>query len=256
MRTHWVHDYETLADCFVGVFEDYKSNKSYTFVCSKFTNDIVRLVKFLKYNVAKKEWHVSYNGLNFDSQITQYILLNAKYLCEMDGQEIAELLYERAQDAIGRKERGEFLEFSPKKLLIKQVDVFRLNHWDNKAKMSSLKWIQYSMDWGNIVDMPLHHTYRLKTIEEQEMIITYCINDVKSTKEIMNRCKEQIQLRRSLTNEYGIDLYSASEPKISKELFLHFLSEKTGIKKYTLKDMRSFRERIVVKDILLSYLVK
>ena len=254
MRTHYVMDYETMTDCFVGVFEDYKSNKSYTFVCSKFSNDIVRLVKFLKYNVAKKEWHVSYNGLNFDSQITQYILLNAKYLCEMGGQEIAELLYERAQDAIGRKERGEFLEFSPKKLLIKQVDVFRLNHWDNKAKMSSLKWIQYSMDWGNIVDMPLHHSYRLKTIEEQEMIITYCINDVKSTKEIMNRCKEQIQLRRSLTNEYGIDLYSASEPKISKELFLHFLSEKTGIKKYTLKEMRSFRERIVVKDILLSYL--
>ena len=36
----------------------------------------------------------------------------------------------------------------------------------------------------------------------------------------MNLSKSQIQLRQKLTEEYNIDLYSASEPRISKELFL------------------------------------
>jgi hypothetical protein len=57
-----------------------------------------------------------------------------------------------------------------------------------------------------------------------------------------------------LTQEYNIDLFSASEPRISKELFLHFLSKQTGINKYELKQMRTHRESIVVKDIILEYI--
>jgi hypothetical protein len=70
----------------------------------------------------------------------------------------------------------------------------------------------------------------------------------------MNLSKSQIELRRTLTEEYGIDLYSASEPRISKELFLLFLSQKTGIKKWDLKQMRTHRARITVKNIILPYI--
>lgn len=254
MRRHWVMDYETMKSCFVAVFEDYKGDETKVFVISKFRNDIVPLIQFLKSNIEKGEYHISYNGINFDSQITQYLLLNARDVVRLSAEQIVLNIYKEAQDAIALKDAGEFLKYSQKDLLIRQIDVFRLNHWDNQAKRSSLKWIQYSMDWYDIVDMPLHHTHMITSVEEQEMIIKYCINDVRSTKEIMNRSAEQIRLRRSLSKEYNIDLYSASETKISKELFLLFLSEKTGIKKYDLKQLRTHRERITVKDILLSYI--
>lgn len=247
-------DLETMATCFIAVFQDYKSDDTRVFAISKFQNDFIPLVQFLKRNLELGEYHISFNGINFDSQIIQAIINNAEALSKFDGLSIAKLLYEQAQDTIARKDRGEFPEFYGKDLWIKQLDVFRLNHWDNKAKMSSLKWIQYTMDWHNIVDMPLHHTYEIVSLEEQEMIIQYCINDVKSTKAIMEKSKEQIKLRRSLTEEYGVNLYSASEPKISKELFLLFLSQKTGIKKYELKGMRTIRQAIKVQGILLSYI--
>ena len=115
------------------------------------------------------------------------------------------------------------LDFSPRDLKIKQLDVFKLNHWDNPAKRSSLKWIQYTMDWFNIKDMPIHHSTEITKQEEIDQVIKYCINDVESTKKIMNLSKSQIQLRQKLTEEYNIDLYSASEPRISKELFLILL---------------------------------
>jgi len=253
MRTHYVHDYETLSNCFVGVFEDIKSEHQEVFVCHKSQNDIVDLIHFLKKNKSLNEWHVSFNGLAFDSQITEHILRNEEQLLEQDGDTIAKFIYRKAQDTIQRSNNREFLEFSPKDLQIKQVDVFKLNHWDNPAKRSSLKWIQYTMDWKNIMDMPIHHTTEVESSQIPE-IIRYCINDVKATKKIMHLSKEQINLRKALTEEYNIDLFSASEPRISKELFLHFLSKSTGIKKYDLKQMRTKRNQIVFKDIILPYI--
>jgi hypothetical protein len=108
------------------------------------------------------------------------------------------------------------------------------------------------MDWHNIVDMPIHHSSEITTFEQIEEVIHYCKNDVKSTKAIMQLSKKQIELRKALTDEYNINLFSASEPRISKELFLHFLSQKTGIKKYELKQLRTKREQIIVKDIILD----
>jgi hypothetical protein len=251
-RSHYVMDYETLSNCFIGVFEDIKSEHQEIFVCHKSKNDIEELVHFLKRNQSLNEWHVSFNGLAFDSQITEHILRNQEQLLEQDGDTIARFIYRKAQETIERSNSGEFALFSPKHLSIRQIDVFKLNHWDNPAKRSSLKWIQYTMDWKNIIDMPIHHTTEIEKGQIPE-IINYCINDVKSTKQIMHLSKEQINLRKVLTDEYDIDLFSASEPRISKELFLHFLNKSTGIKKWDLKQMRTQREQIIFKDIILPY---
>jgi hypothetical protein len=110
------------------------------------------------------------------------------------------------------------------------------------------------MDWHNVRDMPIKHSTVIRTKEQLDTIISYCINDVLATKQVMMLSKDQIMLRKALTNEYGINLYSASEPKISKELFLHFLSSKLNIRKYDLKQMRTKRDSIVVGDILLNYI--
>jgi len=183
-----------------------------------------------------------------------HILKNKESLLNKTGSEIAGFIYEKAQGIIERQDRMEFSEFAEKDLLIKQIDVFKLNHWDNNAKRSGLKWIQYSTDWENIQEMPIHHSTNIAGAKEISTIIDYCINDVRSTKEILHLSSDQINLRRTLTADYNIPLYNASEPRISKELFLLFLSKRTGISKYELKQLRTNRERIKVSDILLPYI--
>lgn len=247
-------DYETLANCFVGVFQHYKNETRKVFIVHTLKNDFPELVAFLLKNMTDEEWHISYNGIAFDSQITQYIILNREKLLGMDAEDIAEDLYMKAQQIIERQDGKEFLEYPEKDLLIKQIDVFKLNHWDNPAKRSSLKWIQFSMDWDNLLDMPIHHSTKIETVEQIRIIVQYCINDVRSTREIYYKSKEQIALRAALTKEYGINLYSASEPKISRELFLHFLSKRMDYKKYDIRMMRTRRDEIVVKDIILDYI--
>ena len=251
---HWIMDYETLSNCFVGVFQHYKNENRRVFIVHKLKNDFPQLLEFLEQCVKQDQWHISYNGLAFDSQITQYILLNKAVLSAMSAEDIAIDLYAKAQSIIDRQDGREFAEFSEKDLLIKQIDLFKLNHWDNPAKRSSLKWIQFSMDWYNLLDMPIHHSTHVRTAEEIKIIVEYCINDVRSTKEIYNKSKDQIALRQALTKEYGINLYSASEPRISKELFLHFLSEKMTMRKFDIKQMRTKRTEIVIDDIIVDYI--
>jgi len=148
---HWIMDYETLSNCFVGVFTHYKTDQTKVFSICKLQNDYESFIEFLKENIENKEWHISYNGLAFDAQITHYIIKEHDNLKLMTGEEIAEEIYFYAQKTIEKANNREFQEFPEWHMSIKQIDVFKLNHWDNMAKRSSLKWIEYTMDWDNIL---------------------------------------------------------------------------------------------------------
>jgi hypothetical protein len=137
-KSHWVMDYETLNNCFIAVFQHHKETIERVFVVHALRNDIVELVQFLEENVKNKEWHISFNGLAFDAQITMMILKQKKKLVTLSGEEIATLVYAKAQEVISKSNNGDFQEYSEKDITIKQVDIFKLNHWDNPAKKSSL----------------------------------------------------------------------------------------------------------------------
>ena len=251
---HWVHDYETLINCFIAVFTEYLTDETHVFVIHNLQNDFDALLNFLNTNRMLGEYHISFNGLSFDSQITEYLLTEGEYLREESPEVIAHSIYQKAQETIERSNNNEFSEYSPRDLRINQLDLFKMNHWDNMAKRSSLKWIEYTMDWHNVQEMPIHHSTYITTQDEINTIKDYCINDVSATKQIMNLSKEQITLRKKLTAEYDINLMSASEPRISKELFLHFLSKKLSTSKYELKQLRTIRQSIDVKEIILPYI--
>jgi len=110
------------------------------------------------------------------------------------------------------------------------------------------------MDWENVEEMPHPHYEPITTEDQLKLVVKYCINDVLSTKMILEHSKEQITLRQTLTREYGIYLYNASEPRISKELFLHFLSQKIGWAKADIKSLRSPRDYIILAECILPYI--
>lgn len=247
-------DWETLVNTTVLCVEHFSLPIKKSFVIGKTRNDIKELNKFLTECKKNKEWHIGYNSLVFDSQITEYFLMNQKGFEEGDPEMVANLVYLKAQDIINRQDQGEFPEWSERNLSIKAIDVFKMNHWDSPAKRSGLKWIQFSMDWHNLKEMPIHHSKVINTKEEVDDIVSYCYNDVSSTKNILHISKEQLSLRKALTKEYDINLFNASEPRISKELFLHFLSKETGINKWELKSLRTRRDFIHLKDVILPYI--
>jgi len=253
-KSHWVHDIETLSSLFVACFIHYTSEESYTFVVHDKRNDLPALLEFLDRNRRNREKHISYNGLNFDSQVIQWILLNRRILLSLSGDKTARAIYRKAQEVISRQDQDMFSEYPEKSLFIPQLDVYRMNHWDNPQKRASLKWVQFSMDWNNLQEMPIHHSQEVHTEEEIETVVSYCKNDVLSTKNILHLCKSQIGLRKLMHERYGIPCYSYSNTKIGSELLLKLYCDKTGRKPQSVRRGRTKRGPIKVSDILFPYI--
>jgi hypothetical protein len=247
-------DLETLVNCFVAVYIENKSDKTRVFVIHSLRDDFEDYVRFIRSHILTATRHISFNGINFDAQINHWIIDNYTRLQKLDSELRANEISKFATEVITLSNSNQPLPYPPYKHRIKQLDLRKMNHWDGKAKMCSLKWIQYSMDWYNVEEMPIHHTTKVTTQEQLDQIIDYCKNDVLSTKNIYNLSKEPIKLRIDLSNKYGIDLLNASEPKIAKDLFAYYLCNKLNIETRDLKTMRTNRTTIPVKDLILPYL--
>lgn len=255
-REGWIIDYETILNLTVLVAVHYQTDEVKIFIIHRYKNDIEEMIIFLEECKRDKSYHITFNGLEFDGQITEYILeLKDVFLNnpDADGQYIANEIYQYAQSVISKKADGEFLDYYEKSLSIPQIDIYKLNHWDNPAKRSSLKWIQYTTDWENMQEMPIFHGQYVDSWDDINMVVSYCINDCKSTKHAFLLSKDQITLRKDLSKEFDLLLMSASEPRLSRELFLLFLSEKMGMNKYDLRQLRTFRNEIRIKDVIVPY---
>lgn len=255
-RTYWVIDCETMVNCFVLCGEEAHTNRKFHCVLWKNRNDLPRLFKFLHWSVDNAVIHVTFNGLAFDSQIFQWMLDQESHFLdpEEENDNLINEIYHYAQQCIEKSNTRQWLDYAPWKISIPQCDILALNNWSNSGKMCSLKWLQCNMDWPNIEDMPYSHTHYVENEEELGEVISYCYNDVAATKRGFQLCKEGVNMRLDLTEQYGLDLMSASEPKLSKELFLHFLSKKLMKDKPELKRWSTQRDIIKVKDILIPYI--
>lgn len=255
-KTNWVLDIETLSNCIIFCFVDFWTEERHHFILWKNKDDRAAFYKFLHRNIDLRERHITFNGLAFDSQIVQWLLNKENYYNSplVDVDTMINDIYKKSQEIIQRSFNNEFQDFPEWKMQILQLDLFKMNHWDNAAKMASLKWLSCSIDWPNIEDMPYSHTHYVENDKELGIILSYCYNDCDVTKKVLHLSKEGVDIRRDLSKEYSLSLYSASEPRLAKELFLYFLSQKTGIDKRELKKYSTVREKINVNEILLPYI--
>lgn len=262
MKKYWVYDYETMSNCFVAVFMDLKTLEQHVFVVNRERNDFRRFIAFLKHNIDNKHWHLGFNCISFDSQITEFCLEHSPYLCSLSSDELTASIYAYAQHCIELSNSNSWADYPEFKLNIPVIDIFKLNHWNSTAKSTSLKWSQFSLRWEKLEEMPYHHSEDVTNDIMLNDIISYCINDVLSTRNIFRLQDkkgnfimiDQINIRSNLIQQYNVNLVSASEPKISKEIFLHYLSEKLCKDKKELRYLRTPREGVFIRDVLLPYI--
>ena len=108
---------------------------------------------------------VGYNNLRFDSVVMAYIFDNRKFLLEKSADEVTTLIHSFVQSIINSNE----INFNLKPLN-KQIDLFLINHFNNKARMTSLKALQCSMYWHNVHDMPFSHNHLVQNDEVEEVL--------------------------------------------------------------------------------------
>tara|TARA_R110000782_G_scaffold93772_1_gene177296 strand:+ start:908 stop:2872 length:1965 start_codon:yes stop_codon:yes gene_type:complete len=256
-----IYDIETMQELFAVVcMVPGKVGKS--FQVSKWKNQLDSFVRYTESNT--DAYWVGYNNLRFDSQVIEWILRNHDNWHQLTNLEICSLIAQKAADVIHDANYDVFPEYREHELSLKQIDLFKIHHYDNKNRMVSLKRLEFEMDLENIEEMPIHHTKTNMTKQEVEMTIDYCHNDVDATYEFykitlgdtdhpLYKGNNQIELRRDIESEFGIACLNYSDSKIGDEMIKKYYCSEKGIEYRELPRKGYFRKSIDVKNCIAKY---
>lgn len=131
-RELWVYDVETLKSCFTYSAINVDTQEIVQFVLHKDRWEISQLMKHLFYSNIKGQ--IGFNNLNFDYPILHFIYKNA------NNSNLVELIYQEAQRIIEEQNRPEFnsiVAIKQSEVLIPQLDLFKMWHYNNKARATS-----------------------------------------------------------------------------------------------------------------------
>lgn len=252
-RGSWVIDIETIVGIFTYIGYNIDTKEIVKYVLHKDRFELNELLEHLK----QCKGHITFNGNNFDYPIIHMILTNYLDWLDLTNQEVINIIYRKAQWIIeqGRnRQQGVFTSIPEKETLIKQLDLFLVWHYNNKARSTSLKSLQISMNYPNVMDMPIHHSISDITLEQIPEILEYNLNDVMSTYEFyLQTVKfDKIDLRKKIMAKYGLPCINWNNGKIGENLILKLYCDKTGLKPYNVKKMRSNRLKIALKECIPS----
>ena len=258
----FIYDIETMQELFLIHVYDPQEDKGYDFLISQWHNNFDGFIKLLHDN--PEHYWVGYNNLRFDAQVVEWVLRNCEEWHEASGLEITAKIAQKAADVIHDANFEVFPEFREDQLSFKQIDLFKVNHYDNKNRMVSLKRLEFEMDLENIEEMPIHHTKTNMTKEEIALTMDYCRNDVHATYEFykittgncdhpLYKGNNQIELRQDIFEEFGIPCLNYSDSKIGDEMIKKYYCEQKGIKPADLPKKGFFRKEIRVKNCIADY---
>jgi hypothetical protein len=258
-----IYDIETMQELFLIVcMVPGKAGKS--FQVSRWKNQLDAFVRYTEANPSA--YWVGYNNLRFDSQVVEWVLRNYENWHELSNLEICAKIAQKAADVIHDANYDVFPEYREHELTLKQIDLFKIHHYDNKNRMVSLKRLEFEMDLENIEEMPIHHSKTNMTKEEIELTIDYCFNDVDATYEFykvtlgetdhpLYKGNNQIELRQDIYEEFGIPCLNYSDSKIGDEMIKKYYCSEKGIEYKELPRKGYFRKNIHLKNCIAKYVV-
>jgi hypothetical protein len=261
----WVYDLETYPNIFTfaTIFANGKGRR--VFEISDRKDEINELLDFLRKVKTNKHRLVGFNNVGFDYPVLHFILEKAKE-AKKAGKQVKVTSTEIYSKVCKLFEAAKFNKFGTAiraaDEIIPQVDLFKIHHFDNKARMTSLKVLEFNMRSRNIEDLPFPVGMRLNDRQKDELI-RYNHHDVMETLKFYHHSMEAIKLRAELTVQFGFDCTNYNDTKIGKELFVNrleaakpgvcFRIEKQG-PRMVRKMQQTKREQIHLKDCVLPYI--
>ena len=227
-------------------------NEIRRFVIHRSRNDLKEYLNFLHNNVAGL---IGFNCLKYDYPLLHMLLKNIEWVTFYDADEINYLLYEESQRLITTEDYVEI--YNP---IIPQLDLYRVWHFDNKAKRMSLKAVEIAIQYENVQDLP----YPFDEPIEDNMIqnvVDYNYNDVNATSRLYDitvgntenelyKGKDKIQLRRDIMQEYSIPCMNYNDVKLGNQIILNEYCKATGTNPREVKDQRTYRKIIKGNEIV------
>jgi hypothetical protein len=214
----WVYDLETYPNIFTMAIGAVGSEESGVFEISSRRDDSRKMRRFLKRLYVNKDRMIGFNNIGFDYPILHHFMTN-KNVTYSD-------LYDKAQEIIeDMQEDNKFKHIIPAhKQFIEQIDLFKIHHFDNRARATSLKMIEFNMRSDNIEDLPFPPGSVL-TEDQMETLIKYNTHDVYQTYLFYKETTGAIEFREELSRKYKRNFLNHNDTKIGKDYFVMKLEE-------------------------------
>ena len=252
MTNDWVYDTEEFPNVFTIAFEHVDAPIKLLFEISDWRNDSQEIISFLHYLKNSNSRMIGFNNIGWDYPILHTLIRM--------GKSDATTLYNKAQAIINSQDDDSRWthRINPSDRFIEQIDLYLINHFDNKARATSLKSLEFNMRMDSIEDLP----FKVGTVlnrEQVELLKQYNTHDVHATKLFFHKTREMIQFREELTQKYpGQDWVNFNDTAIGKRYFVMKLEE-AGVSCYDFgprgrTPRQTKRPVIALKDAILPWI--
>lgn len=217
----WVYDIETYPTAFTLWAINAVTLQERYFEISVRRDDRKELIEWLSGLKRTNSRMVGFNNIGFDYPvihefINTYEWCNAVTLAQKATAIITE--YDPFKHTIWPSDRH-----------VEQLDLYKINHFDNQARRTSLKVLEINMRSNNVEDLP-YKPNTLLTPPQIGKLAQYNKHDVKETLKFYYLCVDQIAFRETLSEQYKRDFMNHNDTKIGKDYFIKVLEEnKPGI---------------------------
>jgi len=239
-----IHDLETYPNCFLAGFI-FPDGRRATFQISDRVNEIEALIHTLIWLKDNNYIMVGFNSLGFDYHILHRLLNSPMTFSAMVASQMA-------QDIINSQNDDKVYPINFTDRIIPQLDLYLMNHFDNAAKRTSLKKLEFNLRMSSIEDLPF--PIRTLTYDEMDILRYYLDHDLDATLLFFNVCKEQIDLRIELKAQGLVtgDTLNMSDVKLGEQFFV----TRMGRDEFYIngKKKQSTVKVLSIKDVILPYI--
>lgn len=247
-----VYDIEIFPNVFHCTCKDTEENKLYFFEISSRKNQLTELVDFFFYKNIGDKMFCGYNNKHYDDVVINYLIDFYYKMDTLSYDKICTSLY-NLSSTIVTAEEGDTSKFKRWKYAKYFYSMDLLTMLFSSKLRVGLKEMQVTMHYKNVEEYSGDFSQFLPDSEIDNMI-KYNINDVESTTELLNRLKDDVQLRLFIEKEYGIDALSMDSIKFGETLLLKKYCEQTKLSEQYVKTLHSPMDYIPLKDVILPFI--
>ena len=247
-----VYDIEIFPNVFHCTCKDTETNKLYFFEISNRKNQLTELVDFFFFKNTGDKIFCGYNNKHYDDVIINYLIDFYYKMDSLSYLKICNSLF-NLSSTIVTSEEGDTSKFKRWKYAKYFYSMDLLTMLFSSKLRVGLKEMQVTMHYKNVEEYSGDFNQFLPDSEIDNMI-EYNINDVESTTELLNRLKDDVQLRLFIEKEYGIDALSMDSVKFGETLLLKKYCEETRLSEQYVKTLRSPMDYIPLKDVILPFI--
>jgi len=236
--------------------------KYYIFEISHRRNDLPQLLQFFQALMKFDVRMVGFNNMGYDYPLLHFLLTHDLRQTPID--EILKMIYDlnvNIIDSLRSDDHEIKFKYSmwENDMWLKQMDLYKIHHFDNSAKATSLKMLEFNNRLDTIQELPFPPGTSLNYNEIDELR-HYLGDDINATYDFFTKSDQEIGSRIELSAEFDLDFTNFNDTRIGSEMIRIELEKHLGegccytwsgskkVKKQT------HREKIIIKDILFPYI--